>query len=312
MKVNLEQALNLLNNNDICAVPTETVYGLAARFDNNQAIKKIFAAKQRPLNHPLIVHIGSKTWLDKLANDLPDYVQPLIDAFWPGPLTLVLKKQNLVSDLITAGQSTVAIRMPRQQQFLELLTHLDCPVVAPSANQFCQTSPTVASHVEQGLGESMPVIDGGPCKVGIESTIVLATNPTKLTILRPGIISSDMLSDNAQVPCEQVSQPSVKVAGSHKIHYRPQTPLYVSEQPLGTEELNDDSLYMLLNGKASNNTIIMPNDPIEYASMLYASWHSEQAKTADTIIIELPPNESQWQGIRDRILKASRGNYNKT
>ncbi|MCH9757029.1 MAG: threonylcarbamoyl-AMP synthase, partial [Gammaproteobacteria bacterium] len=224
MEVNIQQATELLQKESIVAIPTETVYGLAARYDSESAIKKIFHLKKRPLSHPLIVHINKPEWLNTLTNHHPEYVKKLIRKFWPGPLTLVLPKSKNVNDLITAGQPTVAIRIPSHPTCLQLLTKLNVPIVAPSANPYCRISPTNAQHVVKYFPDNAPILDGGPCSIGIESTIVLATNDQHIQILRPGIISQSDIESTANVQCIETDK-SIKAPGNKKKHYAPDVPL---------------------------------------------------------------------------------------
>lgn len=315
MIVNLDTALAILQRGETCAVPTETVYGLAARYDDEHAIQKVFSIKQRPLDHPLIVHIAHRKWLGELCTDIPAYVNALIEHFWPGPLTLILNKTARVSHLVTANQSTVAIRMPDHPDFLQLIRKLNCPVVAPSANRFCQTSPTQPSHVESGLGTNIPVLDGGPCSVGIESTILLATNQNTTEILRPGIISTADIESISKVPCITQSKSNIKTPGKHKVHYQPKKPLFVTNT---MQELSNvlarhpDTRYYVMSFFDFNDTIsppytVMPDSPEQYAQVLYSHWQSSTILEVDAILMELPPDRPEWQGIRDRIFKASHG-----
>lgn len=316
MIIDLNKAVCLLQAGDVVAVPTETVYGLAARFDDADAVAKVFALKNRPNDHPLIVHIADSAWLYDLAVELPDYLPALLQRFWPGPLTVVLKKKPVVSDVITAGQDTVAVRFPRHPVLQTLLETLQVPVVAPSANKFCQTSPTSAQHVLQGLGADVPVLDGGVCQVGIESSIILATEPDQITLLRPGILAHTELEEVAGVPCIVAGKHAVKVAGSHKEHYKPAKPLFVTQQILNAAnsmaEETEQVCCMLLSDvdlPAHILRVQMPNDPAAYAKLLYHYWQSEPMQAVDKIVIELPQDAPEWFGVRDRILKAACGEY---
>lgn len=316
MLIGLQQACQALLRGEIVAVPTETVYGLAACHNNEEAIREVFRCKERPLNHPLILHIGDQSCLATYAHNIPTYVQALIDAFWPGPLTLVLQKTDAVAPLITANQETIAIRQPRHPLLLNVLRQIQTPVVAPSANRFCQTSPTSPEHVLASLGQKIPVLDGGPCQVGIESTIVLATEPDHTTILRPGIISHEQIAKITGLPCLPHPRESIKVPGNLKRHYRPLVPLFAFEHgdhissKLAIEQ--EVCLVMALHHLVPNKPhryIQMPTSPLAYAKVLYQYWQTTQLDTVTKILIELPPNEPAWLGIRDRILKASSGKY---
>jgi L-threonylcarbamoyladenylate synthase len=314
MKISLEKAIVLLKSERIVAVPTETVYGLAARYDCEQAITSIFETKNRPLDHPLIVHIASIDWLDRLALDIKPYVFELIQSFWPGPLTVVLKRKKSVNDLVTAGQDTVAIRMPDHPLLLEVIKRVGVPIVAPSANAFCKTSPTSADHVESNFLSKIPVLDGGPCKVGIESTIVLATEDSTLTLLRPGILSKKEIAQVAHMPFTDNDISNVRAPGKKNIHYQPGVPIIAFENGDRLTQAcskNDQKRYfiMALNVKNTPNhlhhLVTMPNCPSDYSKLLYEKWYCVSSDKFDNILIELPPDEDRWQGIRDRILKAA-------
>ncbi|MDP1573612.1 MAG: L-threonylcarbamoyladenylate synthase [Coxiellaceae bacterium] len=313
MKVNLDQAIQLLRSEDIVAVPTETVYGLAARYDSEKAIHAIYKAKNRPFDHPLIVHIASADWLDKLAINIPNYVFTLVEHFWPGPLTIVLKKQSGVSNIITANQDTVAIRMPDHPMLLELIKKLTVPIVAPSANKFCKTSPTTADHVEKSFDYKIPVLDGGDCKIGIESTIVLATENDYFSVLRSGIISALAIEKILKIPCIINNTSLIKTPGKHVVHYQPKFPIIILKNNLDINKyLNNQSeryYFMIFDGNelSSEHHFIfkMPNNPSDYAKLLYQHWHTSDIFSINKILIQLPPDNPEWAGIRDRILKAT-------
>jgi L-threonylcarbamoyladenylate synthase len=181
ISTNIQAACQILNNNDLVAIPTETVYGLAANALNEKAVLKIFTLKKRPAYNPLIIHIGAIEDLDKWAKNIPEKAYLLAKTFWPGPLTLVLEKKAIVPNIITAGKNTVGIRMPNHPVTLSLLKQLNFPLAAPSANPFMSISPTTAEHVEDYFGHKLPMIlEGGPCEKGIESTIIGFENSTPL------------------------------------------------------------------------------------------------------------------------------------
>jgi len=313
MKISLEKAIQLLKSEQIVAVPTETVYGLAARYDSEKAIHTIFETKKRPLNHPLIVHIAEIDWLYQLAKDIKPYVLELVDRFWPGPLTLVLKKKMLVNDMITASQDTVAIRMPDHPLLLDVIKKVGVPLVAPSANTFCKTSPTSAEHVENNFHSKVPVLDGGKCKVGIESTIILAIENNALTLLRPGILSKQEIEKAAKIPFHTIDSSNIKVPGQKKVHYQPNVSIIAFENNSTAVQknfytTNERYFVMTLHANISHHNhkvIQMPKNPIDYSQLMYELWHSISVEKFDKILIELPPNEDRWHGVRDRILKAS-------
>lgn len=311
MIIDTKTAANIIQQGGIVAIPTETVYGLAAQYNNPSAVNKIYQLKARPLDHPLILHIGQKHWLEKYAINIPDYVYPLIEKYWPGPLTIVLDKNENIGEFITANQQTIAIRMPSHKKILELLNILNEPLVAPSANKFCKTSPTSAAHVVNNFGDDLPIIDGGKCDIGIESTIILATQTNAVTLLRPGIISQTEIESVIDLPCNTYKS-NIKVPGNLKLHYQPDIPLYAFDDYTQlSDAAKDNKKYfcMFINDYElpKNNTILkMPDRPIDYANMLYDTWQAIDTNQYDAILIELPPNSISWAGIRDRIFKASK------
>ncbi len=198
MIVTVAEAIARLQTGGIVAIPTETVYGLAARIDDEGALKQIFAVKKRPFFDPLIVHVADLATAKRLSRDWPPVFDVLAQAFWPGPLTLIAPKAEMVSSLITSGLDTVALRLPNHPVAQEILQKLQMPVAAPSANMFGRTSPTSASHVEKEFSGEVPVVDGGPSQVGVESTVVCwdPNSPQTLHILRPGGVSrSDLQTE---------------------------------------------------------------------------------------------------------------------
>ncbi|ARK22204.1 L-threonylcarbamoyladenylate synthase [Sporosarcina ureae] len=227
-----EQAVDILKSGGIVAFPTETVYGLGAIATDGQAVQRIFEAKGRPSDNPLIVHIGNQSDIEKYATDIPEIAEVLVKAFWPGPLTLIMeKKPGVIADVVTAGLSTVAIRMPDHPIALELLRKLDQPLAAPSANRSGKPSPTEADHVYHDLLGRVPLIlDGGETGVGLESTILDIT-VTPPVILRPGGITKEQLEDligtvhMATLPTDQTSAP--RAPGMKYTHYAPEAPLFV-------------------------------------------------------------------------------------
>jgi L-threonylcarbamoyladenylate synthase len=190
MRVTLEQAIAKLQQGEVVAIPTETVYGLAGDARNDDALRQIYATKQRPADNPLIVHIASANQVKDWADAFPSLAQKLADAFWPGPLTLVLKAKPEVSMIVRAGEPTVALRVPAHPLTLQLLQQSGLSLAAPSANKYTQISPTTPEHVERGLGEQIAVLDGGACQVGIESTIV-SVEGEDWQLLRHGMISAE-------------------------------------------------------------------------------------------------------------------------
>lgn len=214
------EAISMIKRAQIIAVPTETVYGLAADARNVNAVEKIFTIKNRPSNHPLIVHIASFENLSEWAKDIPPVTIMIAKHFWPGPITLLLQKNDLVSDVVTGGLETIAIRIPQNEALLKMLNLLNTGIAAPSANPHKRISPTTAQHVMSGLsGKIDAVLDGGPCQIGVESTILDLTQSSRLRILRHGPITKKMLESILKVSIESTSIHLERVSGNMKRHY---------------------------------------------------------------------------------------------
>lgn len=219
------KAIELLASGEIVALPTETVYGLAGNALLPSAISKIYEAKNRPADNPLIVHVPNIEVISKYAENIPDIAYQLFDHFSPGPLTVVLPKKQSVPDITTGSQTTVAIRIPDSKMFLEVLNGIDFPLAAPSANQYTQISPTTAEAVMHGMENRIPyILDGGQCRVGIESTIISINNDNSINILREGSITRSELEKFAKIGGNESSE-DIKTPGSAKKHYSPKTPL---------------------------------------------------------------------------------------
>lgn len=295
------------------AIPTETVYGLAAPIDNEHAIRTIFAMKERPLNHPLIVHVAMNWDLTQLVTDIPDYAQQLIKKFWPGPLTLIFNcKSYQINPLINGGQTTVAIRCPAHPMAQELLEKVNVPLVAPSANPFGKVSPTTALHVyESFFDKNLLILDGGRCSVGIESTIVDASSPENYQILRHGLIDEFALAEVVK-NLQLVHQHSnLRVPGKLDSHYQPNKTLYYfSDKNQLTQfcQLNMNKVYVIASKKpdAVSNQFYCPfaDNPEQAAFDLYFQLRIADASSAQCIAIELPSATGLWQGVQERILKA--------
>lgn len=298
--LSIESAINALQQGQLVAFPTETVYGLGTDATNLEAIANLYHVKQRPLNHPLIVHVASVTALEKIAINLPPELEKLATAFWPGPLTVLLQKHPELSNTITGGQETVAVRIPNHPVALELLSRFNKPLVAPSANKFGRISPTCAADVVAEFGSEIAgVIDGGQCEVGIESTILDLTHHKAPKILRPGMINIEQLQPYFSEAIIQANNDnnSPQVSGSFPSHYAPTKPTFMI-RPEQLQLLNTNKEIALL---AFNNTT-----PQVYAHDLYKTlrqWDNDDV--IKQIIIETPPDNFAWHGIQDRIKKAS-------
>lgn len=309
---NLNRAIHDLQQGKPVAIPTETVYGLAAPINNDSAIRSVFEMKNRPLNHPLIVHIASNWSLNALVEEIPEYVHQLISKFWPGPLTLVFRcKKDKINPLITGGQSTIAIRCPDHPLTQKLLLRLNTPVVAPSANPFGKISPTTALHVKQSFSDKeLTILDGGRCRVGIESTIVDATNPDSYQILRHGVIDEKAIADAIAID-RTTQKNSIRVPGKLDSHYQPQKTLYYFDQYEALSQFcqkRKGIVYVIANKQPSSveNNLFhqMGTNPEKCAYDLYYQLRLADTSDAICIAIELPPDISEWQGVRERILKA--------
>lgn len=306
-------AINALQSGEVVAIPTETVYGLAGLAENEKAIKQIFTVKNRPFSHPLIMHVGKGWDLSQWVLTIPDYAHVLMEKFWPGPLTLVFhSKPSRISPYLYAHQPTIAIRCPSHPIAQELLEKLKAPLAAPSANPFGKISPTTALHVEASFAqESMLVLEGGRCSVGIESTIVAATNLENYTILRHGTIDEARIK-NALPDLLQIST-HIPAPGRLDNHYQPEKPLFCFDNKallLEFGQTNKD-LYALFFTKPLRNDNLsllhyqLPQDPEQLAYELYYQLRLADQSSAKKIAVELPPNEPRWEAIRERLLKAA-------
>ena len=318
----IQRAVQLLRQGELVALPTETVYGLGADALNPDAVAKIFAAKGRPSDHPLIVHLADASQIMTWAREVPKDAIALARAFWPGPLTLILKKDESVPDLVTGGQDTVGLRVPDHPVALELLRAFGSGVAAPSANRFGRISPTTAAHVRQELGERVALIlDGGACAVGLESTIVDLSRGVPV-ILRPGAIGADDIARvlgrrprlrsevEAGNAAEQGATP--RVSGALAAHYAPRTPLeLVATDALAASSRAGDAVLARCAapaGLADGVTWAQaPADPAGYGHDLYARLRSLDESGATRILVEAPPASPDWAAVADRLGRAAVG-----
>lgn len=295
---NVQQAAVVLLNGGIIGLPTETVYGLAAVATNEQAVRRVFATKGRPTSHPLIVHLGPDLqpgeWGVLDAN-----ARKLADAFWPGPLTLLVPRTSLVGDWVTGGRDTVALRVPSHPVARELLNSVHTGVVAPSANRFGKVSPTTAQHVLDDLGEDVDLIlDGGPSEVGVESTIVECADD-HVRILRPGVISAEDLRRVVPV-LDVVDTNDSRAPGMLASHYAPRA------QVLLYETLNEATHEVeRLASKGTSARLLHYIDSEMYAEKLYSDLRQADTDEVSIICAVLPPEEGAGAAIRDRLRKAA-------
>lgn len=311
---NIKLAASLLAQEEIIGFPTETVYGLAGNAFSEKAIQKIYSTKKRPSFNPLIVHIKGIEDLEKIAVEIPAKAYELASRFWPGPLTLILKKQPHISDSITAGKETVAVRIPRHEVALELLSQLDFPLVAPSANPFGSISPTKASHVDEYFREQIPmVLEGGDCKSGVESTIV-GFEEERIILYRYGAISKEEIEDVVgPVMVFNKDNKSPKAPGMVLKHYAPSTKFIltnnVKEELLKHKEKRIGLLLFKdeISGAEVDKQIILSSDGSleEAASRLYNTLHEMDRLHLELIIAERFPDVDLGATINDRLERAS-------
>jgi L-threonylcarbamoyladenylate synthase len=317
--MSVEQAVQILRAGGLVAFPTETVYGLGADATSDPAVRKIFAAKGRPATNPLIVHVADIDVAKRYTTDWSPAAQTLAATYWPGPLTLVLPKTRDIPDVVTAGKQTVGLRAPDHPLALELLRAFDGPIAAPSANRSNRVSPTTAQHVREELGESVDLIlDGGPCAVGIESTVLdLSTDVPR--ILRPGAVTRkqiEFILGPVQLG-ERITNDDVAASspGQHAVHYAPRTPAYRFETPqrglIQIDEPDGRPNGLIAVGtmrdevKKWDRIVAMPREPGLYARHLYEVLRELDAMGLAKLFVEMPPDTLEWAAVRDRLFRAT-------
>ncbi len=309
----IDEAVAVLKRGGLVAFPTETVYGLGADATNPAAVRKIFSVKGRPHQHPVIVHLADIAQLEQWADPISPAARLLAKRFWPGPLTLIMRRAAAVSDAITGGQDTVGLRIPAHPIAQALLRAFGGGIAAPSANRFGRISPTAAEHVRAELGGNVDlVLDGGACDIGIESTIVDVSG-ARPALLRPGRISADDLAEALAAPLADPELTSPRAPGMLAAHYAPRAPLLV----VSIESLHVTLARLRETGKrvavlarvvvpgAAERSVVAPSAAIDYARTLYANLRCLDECGCDAIIVEAPPDEPEWAAIRDRLLRAS-------
>ncbi len=313
----IARAVAVLRAGGLVAFPTETVYGLGADASNPDAISKVFAAKGRPHDHPLIVHIADVGQLSAWARDIPPAALALAKKFWPGPLTLILKRAPAVNTRVTGGQDTIALRVPAHPVAQALLRAFGGGVAGPSANRFGHVSATTAEHVRDEFGAAVDcVLDGGACAVGIESTIVDLSNPQP-ALLRPGCISAAQIEDALGMPLAAPGAQSPRAPGTLARHYAPRTPVMLVEADVIDElarsfarmgkrvaVLARNARQPMLGGLA---WIAAPDAPAGYAHDLYANLRQLDTAGCDVMLVEAPPADAAWTAVRDRLARAAAG-----
>ena len=308
----IERAAQFLRAGRLVAFPTETVYGLGANALDAEAVARIYAVKGRPGTSPLIVHVASIDMAQSLVANWPENANRLARRFWPGPLTLVLEKQlenqPAIPAIVTAGLPTVGLRMPAHPIALALIRAAGVPLAAPSANRFGELSPTTADHVRRSLGSDVDfILDGGPCQVGIESTVLSLTEP-KPILFRPGGISRTELEAivGPVASAQEVYAGAHPAPGLHPRHYSPRTTLYLVSN--GKLPAQGQGIYLQHASPPSRpdiKTIQMPTAAADYAAALYEKLHEADAASVDWIAVDLPPNAPEWEAVQDRLRRAA-------
>lgn len=309
MLVSLEQAVRYLDQGRVVAIPTETVYGLAADASNDEALSLLYQTKGRPSDHPVILHVADAEMCRPYLAELSEPARALMEAFWPGPLTLLLPRAATVSPRITGGRPLVGVRAPANPLAQQLLRSLGRPVVAPSANRFGHISPTSAAHVEEEFGGQVPVLDGGVCTVGLESTIV-AVEPGRLVVMRPGQMDLGRLEKVSGLPVVWPDQPlEGGVPGALKSHYAPRQPVtLLSSRELRSRRGEGAAVLTLEVGEhwpEAVKVITMPRSAEGYAQRLYQELRQAEASGAMEILIERPPGGDAWRAVHDRLTRAA-------
>lgn len=324
----IAQAAQALKSGALLGLPTETVYGLAADAGNDAAVLQIFKTKGRPANHPLIVHVATAQGVSRFASHVPAFAQKLIDAFWPGPLTLILPRRSDMAAVAAGGQDSVGLRCPSHPVAQAVLLAAEAlgvyGVAAPSANLFGRVSPTTAAHVAQEFDDALLIVDGGSCEVGIESTIVDCTRVAPV-LLRPGVLTPKQLSDACGVtvltPKQSDSLPTnaPRASGTLEAHYAPHARVRLMtseelEQALQKEaKQHDESIAVWSRSKvqvpeAAKHLVqchVMPSQPEACAHVLFAQLRAFDALGVKHIWVEAPPFFAAWDGVRDRLMRAA-------
>ena len=317
----VRRAAELLRAGEVVALPTETVYGLAANALDEKAVAKIFAIKGRPSHNPIIVHVASNELARSCVAEFPAAAEKLSKAFWPGPLTLVLPRAGKIPNTVTAGGQTVGVRWPSHPFMQAVIRECGFPLAAPSANLSNQISPTNAEHVRSQLDGKIPlIVDGGQSQVGIEST-VLDLTATPARILRPGMIHAESLAavtGNIQHPTSNIQHPTLRSPGMLEKHYSPKAKLMVLkwnddvdlESQISNFKFEMAACFIVTHTRIPTsfgavNVSVIPHDAEAFARALYAELHRCDAAGARVIVVEAPPDSPEWSGIADRLRRAA-------
>jgi L-threonylcarbamoyladenylate synthase len=306
----VRRAAEALRRGALVGFPTETVYGLGADASSREAVARLYAAKCRPADHPVIVHLASAEQAFAWARDVPEAARKLAAKFWPGPLTLVLKRSQKAGDFVTGGQDTVGVRVPAHPLAQELLRAFGGGIAAPSANRFGAISATTAAHVREDLGKDVElVLDGGPSEVGIESTIVDLSGEGAV-LLRPGRISRLQLEQVLGALVQEKRADAPRHSGGLERHYAPRTPARLVPSHELDREISRlrDKVAVLAFSRPDERVdywLRMPREPLGYAQRLYAALRELDGAGCESILIEAPPETPEWAGVRDRLVRAT-------
>ena len=308
MKAEIRRAAEILRAGGLVAFPTETVYGLGADAANEKAMARLYAVKRRPSDHPVIVHFHSPTHAFAWAREVPDAAKELAELYWPGPLTLILKRSARAKDFVTGGQDNVGVRVPSHPVARDLLKEFRGAIAAPSANRFGLVSPTTAAHVREDLGKDVDlVLEGGASEVGIESTILDLSGNTPV-LLRPGHISRGEL-ESIIGAIQEASTSSPRHPGAMERHYAPRTPAQMVPAHGLDKEISrmKERVAVLAFSRPDERVdywLRMPREPQAYAQRLYAALRELDSAGCERILVEAPPDSPDWSAVRDRLKRA--------
>jgi L-threonylcarbamoyladenylate synthase len=309
MKSEIARAAEILRAGGLVAFPTETVYGLGADAANEKAMKRLYAVKRRPSDHPVIVHFVSSVKAFLWAREVSEAAKKLAERYWPGPLTLILKRSARAKDFVTGGQDTVGLRVPSHPVAQELLKEFRGGIAAPSANRFGLVSPTTAAHVREDLGKDVDlVLEGGASEVGIESSI-LDLSGARPVLLRPGHISRNELEAILGIPVREEVFDVPRHPGGLERHYAPRTPARLVPSHALDKEISklNERVAVLAFSRPDERVdywLRMPREPQAYAQRLYAALRELDTAGCERILVEAPPESAEWSAVRDRLKRA--------
>lgn len=313
--MDIESAARSLRAGEVVAFPTETVYGLGADALNAGAVARIFELKGRPADHPVIVHLERAADLEDWAIDIPPGARALAARFWPGPLTMILKKAPHVPGVVTGGQNSVGLRVPSgvAHELIRAFNRMGAArgaIAAPSANKFGHVSPTTAQHVRDEFGPGLPILDGGPCEVGLESTIVDLSR-REPALMRPGRISRAQLERALGTRLTERGADAPRASGTLAAHYAPRTALSLVSRSAIDAQLAGDVAVLALgtapSGARVREWIAVGAEPLRYGHDLYANLRRLDASGARRILVESPPQAPEWEAVNDRLSRAAAG-----